>query len=348
MQFKLPAVLVIFLLSGQIGLAQDFKIKGSLQNGLTSEMISGAKITLRQTAFSSTSKNDGNFILENLYEDKFVINIVADGFQSHQAQVEVKGELNLGTITLYPIGYSNPSGALQKTIRATNIAELFVNRPNFIGGNAVFGIPPEPKQLLGNFYLDPKWNKASILLYRDKEVVEGYFARYNINSNMFEIRSEDSDEVSTIPGLRIQNIVWIDSEHMVPRYFVNGMDFKEDGSPILGFFEVLVDGQIPLVRRTKATIKESNYNETLMIGNRDHQILKRNSYYYIKDSELNEIPRKRKKIYSVFGDQAQVMQDFVRENQVNLKDISGLFVLFTQYNSLFTGFDPLVPKLMID
>ncbi|WP_332910516.1 hypothetical protein [Algoriphagus boritolerans] len=97
------------------------------------------------------------------------------------------------------------------------------------------------KKLEGNFYLDTKWNVASILLYRDQTVLEGFRVRYNINSNMFELMEPENNLVTTMPGIRIQNIVWMDSAYKVPRYFVNGMDFKEDNTPISGFFEVLVE-----------------------------------------------------------------------------------------------------------
>lgn len=254
---------------------ERFSIQGQLKDGLTEGRINGAVVTLKETAFATTSKNGGNFLIENVYSNRFILNINVPGYQSYQSVVNIKDNVNLGMITLFPIGYDNPDeNALQKTIRATNISELFTKRPNFIGGNQVFGIPPEPKRLEGNFYLDPKWSKASILLYRDFEVLEGYFARYNISTNTFELRMDEEDMVTTLPGLRVQNIVWVDENANVPRYFVNGMEFKDDGVPISGFFEVLVDGQMPLVRRTVASIRASNYNEALMVGERNDQIKK--------------------------------------------------------------------------
>lgn len=341
---KILSAFAFLLFFSQSVVAQQFSIKGSLKNGLTSEMIQGAAITLKGTAFSAVSKSDGEFVILKINVDKFVLNINAEGFQSYQAQINVKEDLSLGTITLYPMGYEAPTGALQKTIRATNVAEMFINRPNFLGGNAVYGIPSETKKLIGDFYLDPNWSKASILLYDKMEVMEGFFVRYNINSNMFEIKAEDSDQVRIIPGLKIRNIVWIDAQHRIPRYFVNGMDLKEDGTPISGFFEVLVDGEMPLVRRTKAIIKESNYNTALMIGEKDDQIIKRDTYYYIQGKDIIEIPKNRKNLMPVFGGNASEMTAFASQNKVNLKETSGLFVLFTQYNSLFEGFEPLMPK----
>jgi hypothetical protein len=339
--------IIIGISIGEVS-AQRYTVKGTLRNGANDEFISGAVITLKETAFSDVSNHVGAFKIENVFEEKFILNIQISGFQVYKAQIAVKGEdVNLGIITLFPYGDEEGSGeALQKTIRATNVAELFTKRPNFIGGHSVFGIPPDPKRLVGNFYLDPKWNKASILLYKDNEVIEGYFVRYNINSNNFELRAEDSEEASSLPGLRVRNIVWVDSKHMVPRYFVNGMDLKDEGSPIAGFFEVLVDGKMPLVRRTVATIKESNYNTALMVGNRNDEIMKRFVYYYIQDNNLYEIPKKKKKFFQIFGEKSEEMEAFALENKMSIKEPSNWFNLFTHYNSNFEGFEPLLPDLI--
>ncbi|MCH6233537.1 carboxypeptidase-like regulatory domain-containing protein [Cognataquiflexum rubidum] len=328
-------------------IAQRYSLTGILRNGATEELISGAQVTLKDFAFSAVSNESGKFTIDSVFTNTYVLNVKMGGFQSYQAQIQVKDDLNLGVITLFPMGFEDETGAaLQKTIRATNITELFNKRPNFIGGNSIYGIPPEPKKLQGNFYLDTKWNKASILLYKDEQLIEGYFVRYNINSNNFELRSENSEDATTVPGLRVRNIVWIDSEHGVPRYFINGMDFKDEGSPIAGFFEVLVDGKLPLVRRTIASIRESNYNQALMVGEPDDRVVKRYVYYYIEGKNVIEIPTNKKKIFTIFGENQAEMEAFAESNKLNLKEASSLFSLFTQYNSKFEGFDPLLPKLI--
>jgi hypothetical protein len=343
-------ILFVFLFSGIFGhqaLAQNFTVKGNLQNGLNKSQIQGAVITLRETALATFTDNSGSFSINNVPKGKYVFNINITGFQAYQSQIKVDGDVALGTITLYPLGYEDgTNAALQKTIRATNVAELFSNRPNFIGGNAVFGIASEPKQLLGNFYLDQQWNKASILLYKEDEVIEGFYVRYNIMQHSFEIKAEDAEEISNIPGLRIRNIVWVDTKHQVPRYFINGQDLKDGGSPILGFFEVLIDGKLPLVRRTVATIKESNYNTALMIGNKDDTIMKRNIYYYIDGKNLIRIPKKKKDLFTIFGPHASEIESFVKSNNLKVFEPSSLFSVFTEFNSKFEGFDPLIPKLI--
>lgn len=232
--------------------------------------------------------------------------------------------------------------ALQKTIRATNIQHTLMTRPDLQGGNMIYGIPDAPKQLLGNYYLDTKWNKSTMMLYKNEEILVDQWVRYNIASNQFEILSPENDRVRTIPGLRVQNLVWIDSLHNVPRFFINGMDLKENGSAISGFYEVLVDGEISLVRRTIATVKKSNYNTALMIGTKDDEIKKRDSYYYIKDDQVTKVPRTHKKLIKLFEeDKQKEVAQYIDDNNPNLKEVSGLYMVFSYYNSLFDDYEQL-------
>jgi hypothetical protein len=325
--------------------AQNFSLSGRVMDFDTKEYIEGASVTLRNTVFGNFSNGAGNFKMENVLAEKYTLAINFPGYNTYEQVVNLKADLNLGNIYLVKFGSEGTGAALQKTIRATNVSRLLVERPNFIG-NTIYGIAPEPKKLEGNFYLDTKWNIASILLYREQTVLEGFRVRYNINSNMFELMEPENNLVTTMQGLRIQNIVWMDSSYKVPRYFVNGMDFKEDGVPISGFFEVLVEGDLPLMRRTKAIFKESNYNTALMVGNRNDQIIKRNVYYYLKGKDLYEVPKKRKDLYKIFGEKAAEIEAFVEENEMDLKKTGSIFQLFTYYNSRFPGFVPIMDQLL--
>jgi hypothetical protein len=328
-----------------LGFGQNYTLKGRVMDFDTREYIEGASVTLRNTAFGSISNGAGNFSIENILSEKYTLAITLPGYNTYEQVVNLKNDLNLGNIYLVKFGSEGTGAALQKTIRATNVSRLLVERPNFIA-NSIYGIPPEPKKLEGNFYLDNKWNVASILLYREQTVLEGFRVRYNINSNLFELMEPENNLVTTMPGLRIQNIVWMDCAYKVPRYFVNGMDFKEEGTPISGFFEVLVEGELPLMRRTMAIFKESNYNTALMVGNRNDQIIKRNVYYYLKGKDLFEVPKRRKELFLIFGEKAEEMEAFVEENEMDLKKNGSIFQLFTYFNSRYPGFVPIMDQLL--
>ena len=325
--------------------AQTFQIKGRVVDSESKEYLDGVSVTLRGTAFGEVSSSGGNFAIEKVLGDKYNLILSFPGYNKLEKVVRLSEDIDLGDLYLVKFGAEGSGAALQKTIRANNITNLFNDRPNMIG-NTVYGIAPEAKKVEGNNYLDQKWNTASLLLYRDQELLEGFRVRYNIISNMFEIMEPENNLVSVMPGLRIQNFVWVDSTYKVPRYFVNGMDFKDEGSPIAGFFEVLVDGELPLMRRTMAVFKESNYNTALMVGNRNDQIIKRNVYYFLEGKDVIQMPTSRKKIFAVFGDQAEDMSDYAEKNGIDLKDPSGLFQLFTHYNSQFPGFRPIMSQLL--
>ena len=338
--------LVLLLMSTTWMYGQTFTIRGRVIDSQTEETLGGVTVVLRNSAYGTVTNSGGSFQLENVVADKYTISITLPGYNMHEQILRLDQNMDLGVIQLVKFGSEGTGAALQKTIRSANVSRLLVERPNFIGGNMFYGIPPEPKEVVGNFYLDTQWNLASILLYRDQQVLEGFRVRYNINSNQFELMEPENNLVSTMPGLRVQNIVWMDSSYKVPRYFVNGMDFRDEGVPISGFFEVLVEGEIPLMRRTLAIFKESNYNTALMVGSRDDRIIKRNVYYYLKGKDLYPIPKKRKDIFQIFGDQAADMEAFAEKNSMDFKEKSTIFQLFTYYNSQFNGFVPIMTQLL--
>ncbi len=343
---RLLLVSFLFILSSLEGLSQTFTIQGRVLDADTQEFIEGATITLRNTQFGDQSGAAGNFSLKGITEEKYTLAITMSGYNLYEKVIRITGDLNLGNVYLVKFGSEGTGAALQKTIRSANVSRLLVERPNFIGGNMFYGIPPEPKKVEGNFYLDKKWNLASILLYKDQQVLENYRVRYNINANQFELLEPETLQVTTLQGLRVQNIVWLDSSYKVPRYFVNGMDFRDEGAPILGFFEVLVEGELPLMRRTLAVFKESNYNVALMVGNRNDQIVKRNVYYFLRGKDMFEVPKKRKEFFLIFGEKAAEMEAFAEENQIDLKAAGSIFQVFTYFNSQFQGFVPIMSQLM--
>ncbi|TXE11372.1 carboxypeptidase-like regulatory domain-containing protein [Algoriphagus aquimarinus] len=337
---------LLFLTTPLFLAGQTFGFHGRILDAETRETIDGAKITLKGTTYGNISIKGGYFKFQNIAEDKYTLSINAEGYTAYEQVVNLKADLDLGIIYLVKYGATGTGSAIQQTIRATNITNLFNQRPNFIGGNMIYGIPPQPTEIEGDNYLDTKWNTASLLLYKDQKMLEGYSVRYNITSNSFEMLAPQADQITMMAGLRIQNLVWVDSTTMIPRYFVNGMDFLNEGSPISGFFEVIVDGKLPLMRRTMAVFKESNYNTALMMGNQNHQIIKRNIYYYLEGKNITEVPTNRKKLFELFDENAEEMKDYVNSNALSIRDPNTLFNIFTFYNSKFADFKPILNQLM--
>ncbi|MFD2035833.1 hypothetical protein ACFSKL_13605 [Belliella marina] len=223
--------------------------------------------------------------------------------------------------------------SIQKTVRATNIQEMFMNRPNFMGGNSVYGIPEAPKMLEGNYYLDPNWNRGSILLYNEDEILNDYFIRYQIEEDQLEVMANEEGSIVKINGVSVKNFISVDSVTKSQRIFMNQRDFVSDSEEVMGFYEVLVDGDMMLVKTTKATFRNSNYNTALMMGEKNDRIVKRDSYYYIVGDSAHAISSKMNQFLELFGDKRPEIRRYINKYNVDIKSELGLVRVFNFYNN---------------
>lgn len=168
---KINLLLILWCVFSLEAIGQTFQLKGRVLDSDTQQPLSGISITLRETSYGEFSDQAGNFILEKVVADKYSISFTAEGYNRYEQIVKLEKDLDLGPIYLVKFGAEGSGAALQKTIRSNNIINLLNARPNFIGGNMIYGIPPEAKKLEGNTYLDLKWNLATILLYRDQQLL---------------------------------------------------------------------------------------------------------------------------------------------------------------------------------
>ncbi|MCB0491936.1 MAG: hypothetical protein KDC93_05915 [Cyclobacteriaceae bacterium] len=197
----------------------------------------------------------------------------------------------------------------------------------------LYGIDTDPGRVLGDYYLDTKWNPSSMLMYGSEKIIEGYPVKYDIEGNAIEVKV--GKQVKLIKVSQIESLIWYDSVTMVPRAFVNAKEYTEEGIELSGLLEVLVDGNIPLIKRTTIWVKRPDYVVAFDVGSKDTQINKREVFYYSKGKELFEI-KKKKQLIELFGDKGDKVNRFIKVNQLNIKEQRGLVNAFLHYNSLIS------------
>jgi hypothetical protein len=240
------------------------------------------------------------------------------------------------TIIFFLCGISKilaqPVSAIPANIRATNTLDR-LSDPNGLGsGDVVYGIPMPPGKVIGDTYLKAEWQRGTILLYDQGKMIEGYPLRYDIKTDELEIRGKGS--VKVLSGSKIRSFVWIDSLSRIPVYFVNGKEYKNnEGIPLTGFFEIVEDGRMPILKKTTITIRKADYSVALDVGSRDDKILKKHDYYYALDHQVNEVPSSRKKLYAIFGNRAEEIEGFVKNNNLNITREDHLREIFRYYNA---------------
>ncbi|MBL0742909.1 hypothetical protein [Chryseolinea lacunae] len=196
----------------------------------------------------------------------------------------------------------------------------------------LYGIPMPPPQVIGDTYYKLYWSPTSLLLYTDK-MVEGFPARYDIYADEVELRGKNG--VRVMPSKLIKSFVWIDSVSKEPTYFVNAKDFlTESKAPLKGFFEVMAEGSVTLLKRMTVYVKKADYNAVLNVGNRDDKIMKESTLFYLKGSTALEVPSSKKKLLPVFGDKATAVEQYIKEKDLSLSKENDLKSVFAYYNTL--------------
>jgi hypothetical protein len=198
--------------------------------------------------------------------------------------------------------------------------------------NVVYGLPAPPGRVVGDEYLDTKWNVGNVMM-QSGDILERYKVRYDLKGQLLEIESMQG--VKLLDYKLIKSIVWLDSETQATRVFVNAAAYKDEGVPLIGILEVLVDGQAPLMRRHYLYVKQPDYVPALDVGSRDTQIFKKNEILYASGGDLFEI-KGRKSLTALFGDHSAKVDDYIKANDLGVKRDSDLVRVFEYYNSLVT------------
>jgi len=226
------------------------------------------------------------------------------------------------------------ASAIPNNIRASYTVEGLSDATVAGKNEVLYGVAAPPGKVIGDTYLSTLWRPSAIQLYKDDRVIEGYDCRYDLQSDALDVKTKEG--VKVLEGKRIRSFSWQDSSRLEPVFFVNASDFKLDGVPLTGFFEVLVDGKAPLLKRITLHLKKADYNVSFDVGSRDDKILKQSQYYVGRENAVTELGSSKKKVLALFGDQAAEMERFLNNNQVSLKQETDLIKVFQHYNSLLT------------
>jgi hypothetical protein len=222
------------------------------------------------------------------------------------------------------------SQAIPSNIRAQMSAER-LSTANFDKlENAIVGIPVPPGRVIGDTYMDSKWNLGSLMIAGKNTPIEGYLMKYDIKSQTVEIQAPSGIRVLEVK--RITQLVWLDSITKQAHYFVNAARYREDDTPLVGLLEVVVDGQRSLFKRTVVNTKSPTYVPAMDVGSRDMEYYKKSEFYYNNGDNVFEIKSKKKLIES-FGDLGPEMEKYMKANKLDAKSAGDLIRVFTFYNS---------------
>jgi hypothetical protein len=187
--------------------------------------------------------------------------------------------------------------------------------------------------VVGDVYLHLDYRNATFWLYDENKIAQGFPAKLDLQRNEFDVHL-GKNGIRALSGNMVKTFAWADSVTKVPQYFVNGKEYKdEEGTPYIGFFQILSEGEITLLKMTRVDFKPADRNPTHNTGSKDNRFLKTVNLYYAVGTTAKELPGK-KGITKLFGERTKETDKFIKVNEINLGKENHLVALFDYYNSL--------------
>ena len=224
---------------------------------------------------------------------------------------------------------SNAQWAIPPQMRAANtldnLAQNGLNQSDLL-----YGLPMEPGKVVGDSYITKEWNVATIMLTDSEKIIEGYPVRYDIKAAVLEIKSKNG--IKILNSKSIKSLVWLDSL-MIPHYFTNADMFKEESVTQSGLVEILVDGEVTLLKKFVVEIIKPNYNIAMGSGSKDTKIVPRSIFYSAIAGELTRIKSKND-LLKVSGIHSAAISKLISDKGLKVKNQADLIEIFVNLNGL--------------
>ncbi len=188
-------------------------------------------------------------------------------------------------------------------------------------------------EIKGDVYLTPYFSPAVFRLYKNDQVIEGLDAKLDLKKNEFDVRTANG--IMALAGSKVKDLIMQDSLTKINRFFVNAKDYQtETGVPLIGFYEIISSGIMPLVKFHKVVVK-TDYHPTLIKGGKEFTYLTKSDLFYIENGIVKEIPNKKKRIL-LFQSFNKEMISFIDSNNIDLGKENHLIGAFDYYNKLLS------------
>jgi hypothetical protein len=228
------------------------------------------------------------------------------------------------------LAYAQSGNPIPNNVRATNAIDAFTNH---VGspGYLLYGIPMSSGDVEGDYYLHDEWKSASIKLFQNDQVYVDVKCKINLLSEQVEIPYPQ--------GIRGIDINRVESISYNVEYgnikFINSSSFLSNEIPQIGLLEVLVSGNVPLLKRTTLIIKKPDYNIQLNVGNKNTRLIQEDIVYTVLENELINIKRlNKKKLTSLFRDKEYDVSSFIKKERKNLHRMDDIKSIFQYGNDL--------------
>ena len=125
----------------------------------------------------------------------------------------------------------------------------------------------------------------------------------------------------SIKAIRINNQVFL------PLSYTEGKQKKTS------YFELLSEGTVDLLLHRKLELKKSDYNPALNVGQRNDELVVKETYYYRKKSgTLRPLKQSKGEVLTALSNRKKAVAQFAKENKLGVRKQKDLIAIFDFYN----------------
>lgn len=205
-----------------------------------------------------------------------------------------------------------------------HIVRRGLNNPNYFAEDTYISRGAAPKEVEGSLFLDERWQDAHILT-PENEVVN-VKARYRAYDDEMQVLGPNKQVMGLYPA-KVRAIA-VGKQVFIP------LEFRSpEGEDKVGYFQLLVEGEMALLLRRSLELARSDYNPALGIGDRNDRLELRETYYFRRDEGSPQLLRQSKgSILKALGRRKKAVSEFARANQLNPRKQDDLIAVFRFYN----------------
>lgn len=180
----------------------------------------------------------------------------------------------------------------------------------------------------GSPYLYDTWVKGSVNFANGSNIIDVDLKYDQVEGNLYF--KKDNETILTFSDPIKEFILTDITDPLKVKNYINGV-YIAPGKAEPGFYEVLINDQVKLLKRTKKTITESKEYSSATINK---SISKSETFYIFKDGQIINAKKDKKFIANTFPEKAKELDEYSKKNKLNLKEEVALVKLVTHYNSL--------------
>lgn len=242
-------------------------------------------------------------------------------------------------LSIICIEVSAQNTMMQNTKDALNVSGVKIGQHT---STMLYGFDTRTSEVLGSYYLDTDWSLATVKFYpKTISTPKGAVKLDSLTDVQIRVILYGNDvEFNTPEGVKVISGTLVKSfsiikPNQISQNYISTLEFVDNYDKTKpSFFEILIDGKTKLLEYTKINIQKPDYVEAFNTGSKDTRITKEKQLFINKGKEVLRFNANKKELYELMADKKMVVEKYVKDNNLSIKDRSDLKKIFEYYNSI--------------